>query len=1425
MKQSYYLSLLCFFLCFSLSWGQLSKNYEVTTPGTLYQLVGTDKAKITDLSLTGTLNSADFLTIRQMTALKNLDMLNVYLVDGLLPKDALAYKTLNKVQLPKALKIIADNAFTYSTINDLDFTASTDLIQVNKFFVRNAKIAVIDLSKNLKLTDFHTDRWLQGAFSSYSGKVILPENLKIVKNSSFAGFSGEVELPVTVEVIEPGAFYGSTLKLLKLPKNLKKIEHVVFENAAIDQLDFSNCTELESIGKFLVKNAKVAVIDLSKNLKLTNFYTDYWLQGTFSDYSGKVILPSNLKIIPASSFVSFKGEVKLPENIEEIHTDAFQVATFSKIEIPSQVNLIQTRAFKNCTQLQKIVSHNSTPPALEGVIFEGIDKNSIQICVPKESVTLYKAAKQWSDFANYCEITDDSESLAQGLPNSYIYDVDAAKANNYGGLEIPVAKAYAVWKTNEYLEGKGVPEGKLSASVYWEDIEGLVRTASIDQNGKDSKIQVRINNAKGKGNAVIALHVGNTGDPLKDPVYWSWHVWVTDDPVKNAISYKNNAPDIDWTNTFMDRNLGATSNSFLGNGWSKSGGLIYQWGRKDPFPPTVYKDGNSAFISTLLYGVLHNFNYRNNVMILRPSDEINENITYAIQNPLKFIDIFGGNDINWFSKDLHNNGRRFDLWSDNTKGYQNSTAYETQLKSPFDPCPSGWRIPSYANARNGHPKYSPWGNSYNYVEGKSENDIVDKNNRYPSAKIYPGLGIYFGKGKDNYYLGEYPLTGNYVKNPDKKKPNNGEVHFQDNGSETYIWGASMDTNGSTRGLHFIADPHQNLSDYPDRRKGWFSIDTYSGAGAVRCSKDPRVEEIGFYETTYLASKVKEYTKGLENPNSYLQVKSKEEKEIIIPVNKAYAVYNQYLTDHEWPVGNLSVNVYWTTNKQLIKAVKLNGANENADIRVKVNANESGNAVVSLHSGANANSEDPVLWSWHIWVPNNSPVEKTYTHTTEKRFADTKPSVHKDFLMFSTKSGLVPLTTEFMDRNLGALEYNVASSDPAIYGETGGFHYQWGRKDPIPTFQKVGQVLLINEHVHEWDHMIFLGSNKGGSITYKSIHAGDYVGNFTKHPDYKETPTVMSAVRKASENPLLFTAGFEKSGLDNWLPKPAPELWGHADVKSPFDPCPEGWRVPDGGVSAANSPWSKELDIPYILKEKTVIKDGEEVKVEYWDSERMIKPSDYKVQIIPYDDNKGGVRGRIFNDPEYNLGQIPGTGIRGIFGGKYQGDVVTPRKSQALWTASMANTESQYAMGLYFEKSDTTDEMNVARTMRPYWGVSVRCAKDQPRFTEESIANTSVNSSVRRNYVEVQSIEAQTSTLTESQIKITPNPTSGLFKVMLTGVTEGKLSVVNINGTVIHSQTFANSTEVDVNIQNQPSGVYVVQVQAQGQVVNKKVIKK
>ena len=118
-----------------------------------------------------------------------------------------------------------------------------------------------------------------------------------------------------------------------------------------------------------------------------------------------------------------------------------------------------------------------------------------------------------------------------------------------------------------------------------------------------------------KGNAAIAAK------DAEGTILWSWHIWMTDQP-KDQV-YNNGA------GTMMDRNLGATSAT---PGDAGALGLLYQWGRKDPFPGASSISGHIEAKST--------FNqWPRSTMFFEGMS-----IDYTIQNPTKLIQGWDGRD-------------------------------------------------------------------------------------------------------------------------------------------------------------------------------------------------------------------------------------------------------------------------------------------------------------------------------------------------------------------------------------------------------------------------------------------------------------------------------------------------------------------------------------------------------------------------------------------------------------------------------------------------------------------------------------------------------------------------------------------------------------------------------------------------------------
>ncbi len=219
-----------------------------------------------------------------------------------------------------------------------------------------------------------------------------------------------------------------------------------------------------------------------------------------------------------------------------------------------------------------------------------------------------------------------------GMANSYII----SEAGTY---------SFSTAKGNSNISVGAVA----SAEVLWEsfgtDVTPNIGDLVYDVTYSDNAISFKASNKK--GNAVIAAKDADGN------ILWSWHIWLTKKP-KDQV-YNNNG------GTMMDRNLGATSTN---HGFVETLGLMYQWGRKDPFV------GSSSISESIV---------AKSTMGDWPtvsSTEENGTIAYAIANPTTFI-VENSNNGDWFFtfKDITDNMR----WR--------------STKTIYDPCPAGYRVP------------------------------------------------------------------------------------------------------------------------------------------------------------------------------------------------------------------------------------------------------------------------------------------------------------------------------------------------------------------------------------------------------------------------------------------------------------------------------------------------------------------------------------------------------------------------------------------------------------------------------------------------------------------------------------------------------------------------------------------------------------
>lgn len=193
-----------------------------------------------------------------------------------------------------------------------------------------------------------------------------------------------------------------------------------------------------------------------------------------------------------------------------------------------------------------------------------------------------------------------------------------------------------------------------SAEVLWEtfgtDVTPKVGDLVKNISYKNGEVTFQTADTFTRGNAVIAAKDADGN------ILWSWHIWLTDQPQGQV--YYNNA------GTMMDRNLGATSAT---PGDVGALGLLYQWGRKDPFlgSSSISSDIEAKSTGTWPSAV--------------SSNSTKGTIEYATAYPTTFIKCNSSND-DWYYTGSST--------TDNTR-WTTSTA----TKSIYDPCPSGWRVP------------------------------------------------------------------------------------------------------------------------------------------------------------------------------------------------------------------------------------------------------------------------------------------------------------------------------------------------------------------------------------------------------------------------------------------------------------------------------------------------------------------------------------------------------------------------------------------------------------------------------------------------------------------------------------------------------------------------------------------------------------
>lgn len=201
------------------------------------------------------------------------------------------------------------------------------------------------------------------------------------------------------------------------------------------------------------------------------------------------------------------------------------------------------------------------------------------------------------------------------------------------------------------------------------------------------------------GNAVIALYTENAGERT---IVWSWHIWSSGYTIDQMSVAGWRSTLLDANNeslTWLDRNIGAINNSMDNAG---SYGFVYQWGRKDPFvfSTTVGQKTNpggtdeATAFSTLTMPTKTNEAFAAGFEV----DATLVTVAEVAQSPMKFY-LSSGNWATNIPVTAWGDGiapfATFDGYLKDTDPNENYTdGVRAGSKSIYDPCPSGYRVPT-----------------------------------------------------------------------------------------------------------------------------------------------------------------------------------------------------------------------------------------------------------------------------------------------------------------------------------------------------------------------------------------------------------------------------------------------------------------------------------------------------------------------------------------------------------------------------------------------------------------------------------------------------------------------------------------------------------------------------------------------------------
>ena len=259
----------------------------------------------------------------------------------------------------------------------------------------------------------------------------------------------------------------------------------------------------------------------------------------------------------------------------------------------------------------------------------------------------------------------------------------------------------------------------------------------------------------------------------------------------------------------------------------------------------------------------------------------------------------------------------------------------------------------------------------------------------------------------------------------------------------------------------------------------------------------------------------------------------------------------------------SAELVWQDAKDLITDIQYvdNGVNGGyVSFKVDRSTIQQGNAVIAIKR-----PEGTILWSWHIWVtPDDLNKTTEITNAKGKKFYVSPLNLGwcgLDIYDYYERSCLVKFTAGGESKTMKVRQL------PARFQHGYSPYYQYGRKDPFQP-------------------------SDGKNNTIKIWYNKDGVPS-TAYPARKDLGSEDNLIKNCILNPNTFASSNDNKYLNLWSINNGRPGINTPVVKTIYDPCPVGFKIPEGdaftGFSQENSTWNS------VFAEKLFYTDASKTK--------------------------------------------------------------------------------------------------------------------------------------------------------------------------------------------------------------------------------------